>query len=298
MGKEDGLEVSLRGGFSDRMGLSTINTEIQLNEFDKRTRVALVNGLDLVYSKYIGEEYVDGELNEFIADVLGNVYNQIVHVDRGHYINIEQLFSKVNYTILNDSYHAVLTVIEYVAQRIEEYRRRYDEFDLYEHFNSVFEKEYVGYRFLNRIIVPISNEHEVSEIRSVMLQPYEEVRTHIEKALERLADRTKPDYENSIKESISAVEAICNTILGHTGTLGDSLKKLEKQFPNLIHPTLKDAFIKLFGYTSDAKGVRHAGNLGGNNSTFPEARFMLVTCSAFVNYLIANMPSNMPWCVK
>ena len=52
-----------------------------------------------------------------------------------------------------------------------------------------------------------------------------------------------------------------------------------------IHPALKGAFSKLYGYTSDASGVRHAGELGGKDSTFEEAKFMLVSCCAFVNYL-------------
>lgn len=49
---------------------------------------------------------------------------------------------------------------------------------------------------------------------------------------------------------------------------------------------MKSAFEKLYGYTSDANGIRHAGNIGGNSSTFEEAKFMLVSCSAFINYLI------------
>ena len=47
----------------------------------------------------------------------------------------------------------------------------------------------------------------------------------------------------------------------------------------------KEPFHKLYNYSSDAKGIRHAGNLGGTDSTFAEARFMLVSCCAFINYL-------------
>ena len=49
---------------------------------------------------------------------------------------------------------------------------------------------------------------------------------------------------------------------------------------------MKEAFGKLYGYTSDANGIRHAGDIGGPSSTFEEAKFMLVSCSAFINYLI------------
>lgn len=53
----------------------------------------------------------------------------------------------------------------------------------------------------------------------------------------------------------------------------------------IIHKGLQSAFQKLYGYTSNANGVRHAGDIGGPSSTFEEAKFMLVACCAFINYL-------------
>ena len=64
------------------------------------------------------------------------------------------------------------------------------------------------------------------------------------------------------------------------------LKKIESKGIK-IHGGLKSAFDKLYGYTSDAKGIRHVGDIGGPSSTFEEAKFMLVACCAFINYLIA-----------
>ena len=69
-------------------------------------------------------------------------------------------------------------------------------------------------------------------------------------------------------------------------TIENMLKKLEKN-GIIIHSGLKSAFNILYGYTSDANGIRHAGDIGGKSSTFEEAKFMLVSCCAFVNYLIA-----------
>lgn len=127
------------------------------------------------------------------------------------------------------------------------------------------------------------------EIKQALENPYSSVYDHLSKANKLIADRSKPDYENSIKESISAVEALCKILTGITGKescLGKMLKKLEEK-GIVIHPGLKAAFNSLYGYTSDANGIRHAGNIGGPASTFEEAKFMLVSCSAFVNYLIA-----------
>jgi len=85
-----------------------------------------------------------------------------------------------------------------------------------------------------------------------------------------------------------AVECICSIIIGKSATLGDALKKLEDNGLK-IHGAMKEAFGKLYGYTSDGTGIRHAGQLGGPHATFEEAKFMLVSCCAFVNYLLGVM---------
>jgi len=52
-----------------------------------------------------------------------------------------------------------------------------------------------------------------------------------------------------------------------------------------MHSALKSAFSSLYGYTSDADGIRHA-LLNEPNLYFEDAKFMLVSCSTFINYLI------------
>ena len=102
-------------------------------------------------------------------------------------------------------------------------------------------------------------------------------------ALDLLSDKTKPDYRNSIKESISAVESVSCAITGSkSGMLSDAFKKLEKT--HSLHGALKEGFIKLYGYTSDGDGIRHA-MLKESKLTQADAIYFLVSCSAFVNYL-------------
>ena len=52
-----------------------------------------------------------------------------------------------------------------------------------------------------------------------------------------------------------------------------------------IHSALKSAFWSLYGYTSDESGIRHNTGID-EKTTFEEAKFMLVACSAFLNYLM------------
>lgn len=119
------------------------------------------------------------------------------------------------------------------------------------------------------------------------LARHNEVKTYIENALKHLSSRPEPDYRNSIKESISAVEALCREITGDT-TLGPALKALEKK--GVVIPRFLQAGIeKLYVYTNDSKtGIRHALMDDAEVPTFDEAKFMLVTCCAFVNYLYAR----------
>ena len=154
-------------------------------------------------------------------------------------------------------------------------------------FNRILEEEVSGYRILNKLVVPITSEMELATINEAQNTPYDSVNTHINKALKLFADRKKPDYENSIKESISAVEAMCCIITGMTGaqaTLGNAMKKLKDNGVH-IHSAMEKAYASLYGYTSDENGIRHGGT-DFTNAPSEDAKYMLVSCSAFVNYLI------------
>ena len=154
-------------------------------------------------------------------------------------------------------------------------------------YNNLLEEEKAGYRIINGEVAPITDKNEIKSIETTIQSPYDSVRIHISKALELYADRKNPDFENSIKESISAVEAMCCTITGLYGkgaTLNVALKKM-KEHDIHIHKALENAFISLYGYTSDETGIRHGG-IDFTNAPSEDAKYMLVSCSAFVNYLM------------
>jgi hypothetical protein len=112
------------------------------------------------------------------------------------------------------------------------------------------------------------------------------VQTHFRTALKNLSDRHNPDYRNSIKESISAVECACKKLTGDQHTdLNRALQKLDGQ--KAFHPAFKQSLEKLYAWTNDASGIRHSIKDAPTPSK-ADAQFMLVTCSAFVNYLFAR----------
>jgi hypothetical protein len=156
--------------------------------------------------------------------------------------------------------------------------------------NFFLERELSAYRFIDNQLVKISSEEEIESIDQALNidAKFKPVIIHLKTALDHLSDRKSPDYRNSIKESISAIEALCKIITGDTkATLGNTLKALEKT--HKVHNSLKIAFSALYGYTSDSSGIRHALSDSSQDITFDDAKFMLVSCSAFVNYLTAKL---------
>lgn len=149
--------------------------------------------------------------------------------------------------------------------------------------NKIFVEENIGYHIINNQVVNITTEEEINEIEKAMDSVFDSVNDHFEKALSFYSDRKNPDYKNSIKESISAVESMCCIICGKKVELGKALGKLEKN-GIYIHGAMKNGFQALYGYASDESGIRHGG-IEDKEVTEEDAKFMLITCSAFVNYL-------------
>lgn len=156
--------------------------------------------------------------------------------------------------------------------------------------NEILAEEVSGYRFIQGALAPVTNKDEISAIEEATSQAssagLKGVYTHLEAALHLLAKKPDADYRNSIKESISAVEATVKKISGeHGGGLDAALRELAKHVE--IHKGLQTGFLSLYGYTSGKGGIRHA-ILEETNIGFDEAKFMLVACSAFVNFLIVK----------
>lgn len=148
--------------------------------------------------------------------------------------------------------------------------------------NKEFKRLNFAYRIVDSEVVEITTEEEIVSIEDALKNSTSNIRTHLNKALELYAQRPNGDYRNSIKESISAVEAASRNITGENVL---NFKKMEEK-GILISPVLRQAFEKLYGYTNDkSTGIRHALMDDTNAPETEEALFMLVSCSAFINYL-------------
>lgn len=151
--------------------------------------------------------------------------------------------------------------------------------------NSEFERHNFAYRIIDGKIEEITSKEEIQSIEDALNTSDNGVKTHLKSALDFISvSNSEPDYRNSIKESISAVEALCRNLTGES-TLGKAISKLEAQGIT-IQPMLKKGIENLYFYTNDKDtGIRHALIDDSYTPNADEAIFMLVTCSAFINFL-------------
>lgn len=290
--------IKVRGGFSERIGKPTCAVTIQLDEFDDRTRTFISNLLfDFLQITFQNAEQFRKQpygniptplSSDFCKDLGQDVFSFCNHLKEGYVYKWDDFYTTNIENVLNNaSYNEVLDLLEYICNWLSAKTYSCSE-QFQKSFNSLFQQEYVGYRFVSGQIVPITDELEIREIEQACLIPFDGARTQLQKALGFLSDREHPDYKNCVKESISAVESICKIIVGDdSATLGAALKRL-KEHGLEIHPSLKEGISKLYGYTCDQGGVRHSEGRTESTVTFEEAKFMMVTCSAVVNYLVAE----------
>ena len=154
-------------------------------------------------------------------------------------------------------------------------------------FNSILEDEKTGYHIINGLVTPITNELEIQALEVALAKSPDHVAQSIQKALKLFSDREKPDFNNAIKEIITAVEALCCTIVeGGEDTLGRAVNKFA-EYGIVLNENLTTAIKNLYKYTCNEDGKRHGGT-SFVESDVEDARFMLVTCSAIINFLMVK----------
>jgi hypothetical protein len=92
-----------------------------------------------------------------------------------------------------------------------------------------------------------------------------------------------PDYENSIKESVSSVESCLMVLLSEpTGTLGKIIKRAN------LDPDIERLISQAYGVASNRAFVRHGGT-AASTLTHAEAEFFLEFAASSIIYLTARL---------
>ena len=272
--------------FSQRIGKKPVKTALQIDDIDGELRNRLWDCLDMFFWQKCDNTYTPH----------CNLYPVFTAIWHRHFKTPidtieDRSYKAINYIrryFFSSAWYDVYEFIEFMESL--DYRNFSPTGKFADLCNVVLEQEKSCYRFIEGIISPINSEIEikaiVESVNSAEKIGLRGVSTQLKSALIKLSDRKTPDYRNSIKESISAVESIAISISEDTkASLPDALKNVEKKIG--LNPALKSAFSTLYGYTSTSDGIRHA-LLEEANIDFDDAKYMLVSCSAFINYLISK----------
>lgn len=275
--------------FSQRIGQRPIKTILQIEAIDSELQNRLWNTVlesfigQLSNTSYVGNETSLGEMCIVIwKDFFGKTIDTVPRHGRGGIVDTYEVLGFLRKWFFDAPWYEVYDLLEFLA-RIDMQSLGGD---FTEDCNKALKQEVAGYRIIDGNVVQITAEEEVLEVEEAFFntENLRAVSIHLKAALDMLANRKQSDYRNSIKESISAVEAFCKIITGDgSATLGKALNEIEKT--HKLHGALKTAFSALYGYTSDAAGIRHALVDTSTELEFEDAKFMLVSCSAFINYL-------------
>jgi len=270
--------------FSQRWGIKPERKVVQIDSMDHELRNSLWNALDLYLWKKIETVQFNSNYNVHEFEAMFKAYWVLFFKkpDDSRPDSFNQVIGELRSYFFGCKWHEVYDFLEFTLKICPEKLQS----NLKKCCNAFLEQENSAFRFVDDELVAITSQEEINQVEEALQAPIAGVRTHIKTALSHLSSRDKPDYRNSVKESISSIETLARVVANEPkGTFGDLIKTLEENAG--IHPALKRAFSALYGYTSDEEGIRHS-LLQESSISKAEATFMLISCSAFVNYVLAK----------
>lgn len=219
--------------FSQRKGLKPVKNIMQVDSMDEDLRNSLWNALSIYYWNEMEDNkflYNVEDIDFLFKRLWHNFFKKPLDTLDDYWTNTYNLIQKYFFEC---AWYEVYDFIEFIANNHENtYDAILNNKEFVAFCNSTLKRELSAYRFINGKIVQITSEEEIAEIEESLkvTTPLKPVNNHLKRALDLLADRKSPDYRNSIKESISAVESICNLIVKNSKvTLGQALKEIEKK---------------------------------------------------------------------
>ena len=215
----------------------------------------------------------------YILNVLHLPHDELGHSGNEHLKLLREI-------TLEGRYDEVLTLVEFIL------RRKECPTYLQEELVDAFQKFPIAYRVQTiadcLTIMPRSSE-EAGESAKRAIGVIEQsgpagAREHLRKAAGFINEKLYPD---AVRECIHAVESVARTIDPEaSNALGPALASLEKAGV-LNHPALKQGFEKIYGYTCNRQGIRHAlleEDIA--DIDIDDAVFMFSACASFTAYLI------------
>src|SRR5579872_4096021 len=166
----------------------------------------------------------------------------------------------------------------------------------------IFVEENLAFEFSEGSINKRGRHHTLTQIAKVGVvlgdSRLKFAREHYNKALQFYRNVTNPDYENTIKEAVCAVESTARELFPQNGkTLGDNINALSGEKEGQIPKSIAKTFHGVYGFRSAGKGVGHGGAEGGA-ATKELAEYVLSVAASQIIYLVdfaASLEPDIPF---
>ena len=273
--------------FSQRNGYAPLPNAMHLEELSSELRIALCNKVHELLKTSTQRLYLVPPLRSYVERVLGNYFQVPRRTVPTKFNRVIENFEEI---FINHGFNNVLDLCEIMINEID---NRIDEKfqfsnsikELFVSYQAAYwlETSQRPYQFIP-CAIPEQGAATQEAIKTLLDGGMEGAATHLREAAEHI---NIGQYADSVKDSILAVESVARKIDPEANTkLTPALKSLERA-GILAHPALKAGFEKLYGYTSDEGGIRHAIVFSKNAEVGQvEATYMFGSCASFAAYLV------------
>ena len=275
--------------FSQAEGIELLPQPMALGELSEEVR-------NLLWS-YIYECLKETHISNRISGLsyVGNPWNVIL--DNFHVFSLRRPSDE-----FNNRFEAQIKILKEIILR-DDYNRVFD------FFQFVLRHSHVPHQFrtdIRRILenclcaytimddgptivpsaIPEQGESIQASLRELASGPFGGARMHLRKSAECIREG---DFSGSVRESIHVVESVARRLSPDAErSLTPALDALSKNGVEL-HGAFKGGIEKLYGYSSDKEGIRHALVSKENADVDVEdAAFMFGACASFAAYLVGK----------
>ena len=272
--------------FSQAEGIDPLPQPAVLGKLSQSARTHLWNVVYFLLKRsvrsssepYIGGSYITEPWKTILLNYhidSGNPADEFWSDSKDHFREIKDLFMKGDY---NRVFDFLLFVLRHPSVPVE-FRPA---------VASALEKGMCAYTVVEDgptiipIVLPEQRESIQEAFQVLKSGPFEGAQSHLRQSADCI---NNGDPAGSVRESINAVESVAKRLDANAGkTLKPALDSLSQKVP--LHPAFKEGIEKLYGYTNDEKGIRHALLKGKANVDPDDAAFMFGVCTAFAAYLV------------
>lgn len=204
-------------------------------------------------------------------------------------IDYEDEYKRIRSHVLQGQWHTVYDLVEFIfnSKTVTSLVHLKKPEQAVNEINRVLARELAAWRCVSGQVTPVTDPLEIDSLEE-SLSVTDVASDHLRVAIQYLADKNAQDFRNCVKEAISAVEAIVKGTSGAPKASFASAMKTEEFKLLLPHQALREAATKLYGYTSDASGIRHALTEGDTPVDRDTAKYLLIVCASFVNLVRAR----------